>query len=72
MGQGLCGDTTKHGGAPADGPESYTPREHIQSVHDVLGVIDVDPASSEFAQRNYMGVIELCAMAGKLRATGGL
>lgn len=32
-------------------PESYTPKEYIQSAYDVMGTIDVDPASNEFAQR---------------------
>lgn len=31
--------------------EWYTPAEHIQSVRDVLGRIDLDPASCEFANQ---------------------
>jgi len=31
--------------------EWYTPTEYIDSVHEVLGDIDVDPASNEFANR---------------------
>lgn len=30
--------------------ESYTPKEYIQSAYDVMGTIDVDPASNPFAQ----------------------
>jgi len=31
--------------------EWYTPREHIEKVHKVMGGIDLDPASSELAQK---------------------
>jgi phage N-6-adenine-methyltransferase len=33
-------------------PEWYTPLEHLIAAKEVLGTIDLDPASSEIAQRN--------------------
>ena len=31
--------------------EWYTPQEYIEKVREVLGIIDIDPASSDFAQK---------------------
>ena len=37
--------------------EWYTPAEYIQSVHEVLGQIDIDPASNEYANRVIKAVV---------------